>query len=233
VWPKVKIVFRGDSGFCRWKMLRWCDRHDVGYVVGLAKNKRLEPLTQEAMDRAAELFKQADDGQPQRVFTEFLYAAGTWDKQRRVIAKAEYLGGEDHGGKPKANYRFVVTNLAGDGQWLYEKFYCKRGDAENRIKEQQLGLFADRTSCHEFVPNQFRVMLSAGAYILLQHLRQTALVGTELAEAQVTTIRLKLLKIGGLLKRSARRIVLHLASSCPQQQLFRLIATKLLLPSTA
>jgi hypothetical protein len=226
VWPDVKIIFRGDSGFCRWKMLRWCERHDVGYIVGLAKNKRLEPMAKGAMDQAAQLFMQAGDGQPQRVFSELLYAAGTWDKQRRVIAKAEYLGAPEHG-KPKENYRFVVTNLPDDGPWLYEKFYCKRGDAENRIKEQQLGLFADRTSCHEFVPNQFRVMLSAAAYLLVQCLRQTALAGTELAEAQVTTIRLKLLKIGGLIKRSARRIVLHLASGCPMQELFRLISARL------
>jgi hypothetical protein len=232
-WPGVKIIFRADSGFCRWKMLRWCDRNDVGYVVGLAKNKRLEPLAKEAMDQAAELFRQAGDGKPQRVFTEFLYAAGTWDKQRRVIAKAEYLGGEGHG-KPKENHRFIVTNLQEEGQLLYEQFYCKRGDAENRIKEQQLGLFADRTSCHHFVANQFRVMLSAAAYVLLQSLRQTALAGTELAEAQVTTLRLKLLKVGGLIKRSARRIVLHLASGCPTQQLFRLIARRLIsLPNTA
>ena len=232
-WPDVKIIFRGDSGFCRWKMLRWCERHDVGFIVGLAKNKRLEPLAKAAMDQARELFEKADDGQPRRVFTEFPYAAGTWDKQRRVIAKAEYLDAPERG-KPKENHRFVVTNLTEDGPWLYEKFYCKRGDAENRIKEQQLGLFADRTSCHEFVPNQFRVMLSAAAYVLLQHIRQTALAETELAEAQVSTIRLKLLKIGGLVKRSARRIVLHLASGCPQQQLFRLIAAKLVsVPSTA
>jgi hypothetical protein len=232
VWPEVKIIFRGDSGFCRWKMLRWCERHNVGYIVGLAKNKRLEPMAKATMDQAQALFNKAGDGQPQRVFTEFLYAAGTWDKDRRVIAKAEYLGAPERG-KPKENYRFVVTNLPGDGPWLYEKFYCKRGDAENRIKEQQLGLFADRTSCHEFVPNQFRVMLSAAAYVLLQHIRQTALAQTELAEAQITTIRLKLLKIGGLVKRSARRIVLHLASGCPQQQLFRLIAGKLVsLPNT-
>jgi hypothetical protein len=233
VWPGVKIIFRADSGFCRWKIQRWCDRHDVGYVVGLAKNKRLEPLAQEAMDQAAELFKQANDGKPQRVFTEFLYAAGTWDKPRRVIAKAEYLGGQEQG-KPKENNRFIVTNLEEEGQLLYEQFYCKRGDAENRIKEQQLGLFADRTSCHHFVANQFRVMLSAAAYVLLQSLRQTALAGTELAEAQVTTIRLKLLKIGGLIKRTARRIVLRLASGCPCQDLFRLIARRLIsLPSTA
>jgi len=134
VWPDVKIIFRGDSGFCRWKMLRWCVRHDVGYIVGLAKNKRLEPMAKAAMDQARELFDKAGDGQPQRVFTEFLHAAGTWDKQRRVIAKAEYLGAPESG-KPKENDRFVVTNLTEDGPWLYEKFYCKRGDAENRIKE--------------------------------------------------------------------------------------------------
>jgi len=231
-WPDVKIIFRGDSGFCRWKMLRWCERHGVGYIVGIAKNKRLEPLAKDAMNQAAELFNQAGDGQPRRVFTEFFYAAGSWDRPRRIIAKAEYLGAPEHG-KPKENHRFVVTNLLEDGSWLYEKFYCKRGDAENRIKEQQLGLFADRTSCHEFVPNQFRVMLSAAAYVLLQHIRQTALAGTELAQAQVSTIRIKLLKIGGLVKRSARRIVLHLASGCPSQQLFRVIAAKLLsLPNT-
>jgi len=232
-WPGVKIIFRGDSGFCRWKMLRWCERHEVGYIVGIAKNKRLEPLAKDAMNQAAALFNKAGDGQPQRVFTDFFYAAGSWDRPRRVIAKAEYLGAPEQG-KPKENYRFVVTNLFDDRQQLYEKFYCKRGDAENRIKEQQLGLFADRTSCHEFVPNQFRVMLSAAAYVLLQHIRQTALAGTELAEAQVSTIRLKLLKIGGLLKRSARRIVLHLASGCPRQELFRLVAAKLMsVPDTA
>lgn len=231
-WPDVKIIFRGDSGFCRWKMLRWCERHEVQYIVGIAKNKRLEPLAQDAMDQAKQRFEKAGDGKPQRVFTEFFYAAGSWDRPRRVIAKAEYLGPPEFG-KPKENFRFVVTNLLDDGSWLYEKFYCKRGDAENRIKEQQLGLFADRTSCHEFVPNQFRVMLSAAAYVLLQHIRQTALAGTELAEAQVSTIRLKLLKIGGLVKCSARRIVLHMASGCPTQQLFRLIAAKLIsLPNT-
>jgi Transposase DDE domain group 1 len=225
-WPDVKIIFRADGGFCRWKMLKWCDKHEVGYIVGLAKNKRLEPLAQSAMDRAKQLFEKTGDGKPQRIFTEFLYAAGTWDKARRVIAKAEYLGAPERG-KAKENHRFIVTNLTEDGCGLYEKRYCHRGNAENRIKEQQLGLFADRTSCHEFVPNQFRVMLSAAAYVLLQHIRQTALVETELAEAQVSTIRLKLLKIGGLVKRSARRIILHLASGCPQQQLFRLIAAKL------
>jgi len=234
VWPDVKIIFRGDSGFCRWKMLRWCERHGVHYLVGLARNSRLNAMAQPCMDQARQWFAQraegkasAADAEPQRVFADLRYAAGTWDKERRVIAKAEYLGG-DGTCDPKENFRFVVTNLDGPGPSLYEEVYCKRGEAENRIKEQQLGLFADRTSCHEFVPNQLRVLLSAAAYILLQNLRQVALTGTDLAEAQVGTIRLKLLKIGGLVKRSARRIVLHLASGCPMQELFRLIARRLI-----
>jgi len=219
VWPEVKINFRGDGGFCRWKMLRWCDKHGVGYIVGLARNARLKTMAQPFVDQAEAQFKATDT--KQRIFTSIEYAAYTWDKLRRVIVKAEHL-------QLGPNLRFVVTNLDGDPQVLYDGLYCKRGECENRIKEQQLGLFADRTSCHRFVPNQFRVLLSAAAYILLQHLRQEALVGTELAEAQVSTIRLKLLKIGGRIKRSVRRIVLHLAGGYPMQTLFRLIAAKLL-----
>jgi len=225
VWPGVKIIFRGDSGFCRWKMLRWCDKHGVSYIVGVAKNSRLNEMAKPCMDQARCRSEQTADAQ--RVFADLLYGAHSWDTQRRVIAKAEYLPGEG-GGDPKENFRFVVTNLPGLGQELYETLYCKRGDAENRIKEQQLGLFADRTSCHEFVPNQLRVLLSAAAYVLMQHLRQEALAGTELAEAQAGTIRNKLLKIGGLVKRSARRIVLQLASGCPMQELFRLVARRLI-----
>jgi hypothetical protein len=219
VWPQVKIIFRGDSGFCRWKMLRWCDKHGVYYLVGLARNSRLKQMAQPFMDQAEQQFKATDA--KQRLFADVDYAAYTWDKTRRVIVKAERL-------ELGPNLRFVVTNLDGDPQTLYDGSYCKRGECENRIKEQQLGLFADRTSCHEFVPNQFRVLLSAAAYLLLQHLRERALAGTELAEAQVPTIRLKLLKIGGLIKRSVRRIVLHLASGCPVQDLFRLIVAKLM-----
>jgi hypothetical protein len=227
-WPGVKVVFRADSGFCRWKMLRWCDRHGVSYVVGLARNSRLEAMGQPLMDQARKLFdKQEGDKKPTRVFGEFGYAAGPWDKARRVIAKAERLGGE---GKlePKDNQRFIVTNLNTDARGLYEDFYCQRGDAENRIKEQQLGLFADRTSCHGFLANQWRVLLSAAAYVLIQHIREKALAGTELATAQTTTIRLKLLKIGALVQRTARRIVLRLSSSCPTQDIFRLAARKLI-----
>jgi hypothetical protein len=218
-WPDVKIIFRGDSGFCRWKMLRWCENHGVFYIVGLAKNSRLKQMAQPFMDQAEQQFKATD--QKQRLFADVEYAAFTWDKERRVIVKAERL-------QQGPNLRFVVTNLDGEPQPLYDKLYCQRGECENRIKEQQLGLFADRTSCTDFVPNQFRVLLSAAAYILFQHLRETTLADTELAGAQVPTLRIKLLKIGALIKRSARRIVLHLAGGCPTQELFRRIAARLL-----
>ena len=225
VWPGVRIVFRGDSGFCRWKMLHWCDRHQVDYIVGLAKNSRLLALAGPLMDQAATQFQATGD--KQRLFTWITYGAGTWDQARPVIAKAEH---DAQGPNP----RFLVTRLPGDAQALYEDLYCQRGDMENRIKEQQLGLFADRTSCHDFEANQFRVLLSAAAYVLLDYLRRTALAGTELAAAQVSTLRLKLLKIGGRLVRSARRIVLHLAGGYPLQALFRQIAACLMpTPNTA
>lgn len=217
-WPNVKIIFRGDSGFCRWKMLRWCDRRGVDYLVGVAQNKCLLKLATPLMEQAKTQCEA--DGQKQRVFGWVDYAAGTWDQKRRLIAKAEH----DEKG---ANPRFVVTTLQGDAQQIYEKIYCARGEAENRIKEQQLGLYADRTSCHDFEANQFRVLLSAAAYVLLDHIRRTALVGTELETAQASTIRLKLLKIGGRLVSSARRVILHLAGGYPLQELFRRIAGRL------
>lgn len=205
-WPDVKIIFRGDSGFCRWKMLRWCDRHGVDYIVGLAKNSRLTAMSKPLMDQAEQAFKET--GQKQRLFGELIYAASTWEKERRVIARIEHT---DKGENP----RFIVTSLAGEGQRLYEQIYCARGEVENRIKEQQLGLFADRTSCHDFVANQFRLLLSSLAYVLIETLRREFLAGTELARAQAGTIRLKLLKIGALVRRSVRRIVIHLSESFP------------------
>jgi hypothetical protein len=142
-----------------------------------------------------------------------VYAAETWDRWHRVIVKAEHL-------KQGANTRFVVTNLEGEPQKLYDDIYCQRGEVENRIKEQQLGLFADRTSCHDFVANQFRVLLSAAAYILIDALRREGLADSELSNAQVGTIRLKLLKIGARVVHSVRRIVIHLAGGYPFKQLF-------------
>jgi Transposase DDE domain group 1 len=210
VWPNVRIVFRGDSGFCRWRMLRWCDRHGVDYIVGLAKNNVLKRMARRSMIQAR--WDHRRSGLKQRLFEDLTYAAGTWDRSRRVIAKAEH---SDQGENP----RFVVTSLQGPGQELYEKVYCQRGEMENRIKEQQLHLFADRTSCHDFLANQFRVLLSAAAYVLVETLRRVGLAGTELAQAQVDTIRLKLLKIGARVVRSVRRIVLHLASGYPLREL--------------
>ena len=217
-WPNIRIIFRGDSGFCRWRLMRWCDLHNVGYIIGLARNAVLERMSQQWTDKSKAQFEQMH--QKQRLFGEFNYAADTWDRQRRVIVKAEHLQlGE--------NTRFIVTNLTGESQRLYDDVYCQRGEAENRIKEQQLGLFADRTSCHDFVANQLRVLLSAAAYILMDTLRREGLAGTELASAQVGTIRLKVLKIGARIVCSVRRIVLHLAGGYPLKELFARVLARL------
>ncbi len=229
-WPNVRILLRGDSGFCRWKLMRWCDHHDVRYLLGLAKNAVLQRRAEPRMAQVAEAFRL--DGQSHRVFGTLSYAAETWDRPRRVIVKAEHLAG---GGDGKANPRFVVTNLAGDPQDLYESAagYCGRGDAENRIKEQQLGLFADRTSCHDFLANQFRVLVAAAAYVLIDHVRRTALAGTDLAHAEVGTIRLRLFKIGALVVKSVRRLVVRMATGYPWPDLFRLAAGRLLITRIA
>ena len=217
-WPKVKITFRGDSGFCRWRMLRWCERHGVDYLVGIARNKRLNALAQPLLRQAHHAFERS--GEKQRLFDEFFYAAGTWDRRRRVIVKAEHTA---RGSNP----RYVITNLRGSPQHLYDATYCARGDMENRIKEQQLHLFADRTSCHDWWPNQYRVLLSAFAYVLLNTIRRVALAGTELARAYVGTIRLKLLKIGAVVLRNTRRVQLLLSSAHPRQDLFFTAAARL------
>jgi hypothetical protein len=211
-WPEVKLIMRADSGFCRWKMLRWCERENVDYLIGLAKNCRLEALGQGLMAQAKEAFEA--QGCKQRLFGWIEYAAATWDRPRRVIAKAEYS-------EKGANPRFVVTSLEGDARQLYDEGYCARGEMENRIKEQQLGLFSDRTSCHAWWANQFRVLLSAAAYVLMETIRRVGLKGTELARAQVGAIRLKLLKIGTVIVRNTRRIRLFFSSAYPYRQLFK------------
>jgi hypothetical protein len=218
VWPRVKIIFRGDSGFCRWKMLRWCDRHGIGYIVGLAKNQRLNARTKTLQAEAAECF--AATGSKVRWFTELQYAAKSWDHPRRVIAKIEH---SSHG----ANPRYVVTNLKGDPQRLYDHLYCARGDMENRIKESQLDMFGGRTSCQHWWPNQFRLLLSSLAYTLIEAIRRLALKGTELARAYVGTIRLKLFKIGAVILKNTRRVRFLLASGCPYKELFFLVANRL------
>ena len=218
VWPKVRIIFRGDGGFCRWKMLRWCDHHEVGYIIGLAKNKCLNRLTASLQDEAAACF--AATGHKVRWFTDFQYAARSWDGARRVIAKIEH---SQHGVNP----RYVVTNLEGDAKQLYDKLYCARGDMENRIKENQLDMFGDRTSCQHWWPNQFRLLLASLAYTLIEAIRRIALKGTELANAYVGTIRLKLFKIGAVILKNTRRIRFLLASGCPYKELYFLAANRL------
>ena len=219
-WPGVRIIFRVDSGFCRWRLMRWCDRHNVDYVIGLARNKRLEKTAEPFMQQAQRQYEQT--GQKQRIFAEFDYAAQSWDRQRRVIHKAEH---NSHGDNP----RFVVSSLGDEAESLYDDIYCARGDMQNRIKEQQLDLFAGRTSCHHFAANPFRLLLSSFAYTLIQTLRCTALQGTELAKAQAGTIRTKLLKIGAVVTASVRRIVLQLSSVYPLKELFRQVATRLVM----
>ena len=217
-WPEVRIIFRGDSGFSRWKMMRWCDRHNVGYIIGQAKNSRLNRLSA-ALHEQAEQDYQAS-GQKQTIFTYIEYAAASWDRARRVIVKAEHSW-------QGSNPRYVVTNLEGNSQELYETVYCARGDMENRIKEQQLGLFADRTSCQKWWPNQFRLLLSSIAYVLLETLRRCCLQGTEYARSQVSTIRLKILKVGAVVIRNTRRIKILLSSNYPFRGLFAAVAAQL------
>jgi len=218
-WPDVRIILRGDSGFCRWRMLRWCERHDVDYVVGVARNAVLERHAAPFLDEAR-LLLQASDKRSARVYGETRYAAKSWDKPRRVIIKAEQI-------PDKANPRFVVTSLREDAKAVYEKRYCPRGDMENRIKEQQLGLFADRTSSTRWWANQLRLLLSSLAYVLVETIRRVGLKGTHLATAQVWTIRLKLLKVGAVVLRNTRRVRLLLSSAFPDQKLFWTVARRL------
>ena len=217
-WPEVRITLRADSGFCRRKMLSWCDSAGVDYIVGLARNSRLEALGAPLMAQAEAAFAHSND--KQRHFAWLEYGAGSWDRTRRVIAKAEY---SEQGRNP----RFVVTSLEGDAEQLYDQVYCARGEMENRIKEQQLGLFSDRTSCHAWWANQFRVLLSAAAYVLMETIRRVGLAGTELARAQVGTIRIKLLKLGAIIVRNTRRIRFLLSSAFPEQELFWQVAARL------
>ena len=217
-WPGVEIVLRGDSGFCRWRMLRWCERNGVGYIVGIAKNNVL-------MESAAGLVSEAEKrhagtGAGQKLFGSFMYAAGTWDRERRVIVKAEH--------NPKGpNTRFVVTNLPQSGGHLYTKVYCARGDMENRIKNQQLDLFADRASSGRFWSNQFRQLLSGLAHTLFEALRRLALTGTRLATASPNTIRLTLLRVGAVVLANTRRVRLLMSSAHPHRELFRMVALRL------
>jgi Transposase DDE domain group 1 len=214
----VRIIFRADSGFCRPRMLAWCERQGVEYLLGVAKNTRLNRLGAERIETAQRAYKRSRE--KQRLFGEFRYAADSWDRQRRVIVRVEHT---DKGSNP----RYIVTTLTGPAQRLYEELYCARGEMENRIKEQQLDLFADRTSCHPWWPNQLRLLLSSAAYCLMEAMRRLALPGTELTQATCGTIRLRLFKIGAVIVRNTRRIRFLLASSYPYQALFLKVAARL------
>jgi len=211
-WPDVRILLRADSGFCREPIMAWCETHGVDYLFGLARNARLEEAIEGELAQAKGLFEQTD--LPSRVFAEFAYQTlNSWSRGRRVIAKAEHL---DKGPNP----RFVVTSLKGDGRSLYERVYCARGEMENRIKEQQLSLFADRTSAATMRANQIRLWFSSVAYVLMQAVRRLALRGTAMEKAQCETIRLKLLKIGAQVKITVRKVWVSLAEGCPYKEIF-------------
>jgi hypothetical protein len=210
-WPRTKIVVRADSGFCRNLLLSWCDRHDVKYVVGMARNERLMALAAPLLKKAERAFARTQ--QKQRLFTAFDYAALTWKRVRWVIAKAEHTA-------KGSNPRFVITNIVGDAQKIYDQRYCQRGEMENRVKEQ-LMLFADRVSAHRWWTNQWRLLLSALAYTLLEALRRLALHGTVLAEATCASLRTKLIKLGAIIVTKLTVVRLHLSSYHPLQTLFR------------
>jgi hypothetical protein len=216
-WPRVKIVLRADSGFARDELMAWCEAHGVDYLFGLARNDRL--IGAIAQDLAAAEAESSAHGNPARRFADFAWRTlDSWSRTRRVVAKAEHL--------PKgANPRFVVTSLpaaAIDARTLYEDLYCARGEIENRIKEQQLDLFADRTSAATMRANQLRLWFASFAYVLLEALRRIGLRHTQFASATCGTIRLKLLKIGAQVRVSVRRIKIAMASACPYQAEYHL-----------
>jgi hypothetical protein len=221
----VKIILRGDSGFCRNALMSWCENNGVDFVFGLARNQKLRRIIGAEMQEATQQWRQS--GKPARVFSEFRYQTkktkkGGWDRERRVAAKAERIDG-------KENPRFVVTSLKKEewaAQALYEKLYCARGDMENRIKEQ-FSLFADRVSTETMRANQMRLYLSTMAYVLMSGLRRLGLKATELAEAQVSTIRTKLLKIGAQIRVTVRKVWVSMASSYPWQDLYQQVWSNL------
>ena len=218
-WPKTKIIIRGDSGFCREEIMLWCEQQEqVYYILGLAKNARLKRYIKKAMRKAHNRYSRTKKAA--RFFRTFSYRTlKSWQRKRKVIGKAEYM-------EKGENPRFIVTNLPreyGTGQELYEKVYCARGDMENRIKEQQLWLFADRTSTALMRSNQLRLWFSSVAYVLIAELRRIGLKGTEMEKAQVGTIRTKLFKIGALVKVSVRRVLITMSSAYPYAGLFNQI----------
>lgn len=220
-WPEVRIIVRADCGFCREELMAWCEANQVDYVLGLAKNERLRAEIVGELAQAAQQYQQT--GQTARLFQEFTYQTReSWSRARRVVAKAEHL-------EKGANPRFVVTSLArqeGTAQALYEDLYCARGEMENRIKEP-LMLFSDRTSTAYLRSNQIRLYFSSVAYLLMQALRRLGLQGTEWAKAQCTTLRLKLLKIGVLIRITVRKVWVSMAGGYPYAERFRQVYAQL------
>jgi hypothetical protein len=227
-WPRTRILLRADSGFAREDLMAWCEADSVDFLFGLAKNDRLIGEIETELDLAAA--KSRRTGRPERRFKTFMWMTRkTWSRRRRVVAKAEWTQGE-------ANPRFVVTSLARNeckAKHLYEKIYCARGDMENRIKECQLDLYADRTSTATMRANQLRLWFYSMAYVLLCAMRRIGLHDTEFAKATCGTIRLKLLKIGAHVRVSVRRITVAMASGCPVAQVWGLAATRLAAAATA
>ena len=224
-WPRVRIVLRADSGFARDELMAWCERNRIDYVLGLARNSRL--LDALAIDLAWAEEEHQRTGKPARRFKDFRYRTrNSWSRRRRVVGKAEHLA-------KGANPRFVVTSLKRkdiDARTLYERVYCARGEMENRIKECQLDLFADRTSTAAMKANQLRLWFSSFAYVLIEALQRIGLAHTELANATCGTIRLKLLKIGARVTVSVRRIKIAMASACPFQGEFALAHARMRAP---
>jgi hypothetical protein len=225
-WPNVEIVLRGDAGFYSPKLLDYCDRHGYKYILGFPSNSVLKKLSANLALASQVFFVDGGSQESFRLFGEYEYQARSWDCARNIIVKAERLpDGNNRCGKE--NTRYIVTNMPGSAQYVYEEIYCARGDMENRIKEQQLMLFADRTSCHEFRANRFRLFLSSCAYVLMETIRRKALVGTSMATAQCDTIRLRLFKVAAVVKESVRRILFSLSSFCPAQAVWTLAFDRL------
>ena len=222
-WPQVEIVLRGDGGFSREALMSWCEDHHVEYVFGLAKNKRLLKIIGRQLHEAQLQFEESHKAA--RVFSDFTYQTRkTWKRARRVVAKAEHL-------QKGANPRFVVTSLSAEqfaARALYEELYCGRGEMENRIKEQQLALFANRTSTELMRSNQLRLYFSTCAYQLMQGLRRLGLKDTDMEQAQCQTIRLRLLKIGAQIRVTVRRVYLSLAAGYPFREIFAQVYTNLM-----
>jgi hypothetical protein len=225
-WPDAKIIIRGDSGFCREEIMSWCEKNEVDYIIGLAKNNRLNNILKEKLVEAKILYRKT--GRASRVYKDFFYQTlKSWSESRRVIGKAEYL-------EKGPNPRFVVTSIDREeieADELYEKHYCARGEMENRIKEQQLYLFADRTSTATIRANQLRLYFSSIAYMLMNALRNLGLKGTEMSKSQCHTIRLKLLKIGAQIRITVRKVWISLSEGYPYADLFKQVYENLIIAS--